>query len=917
MGDPKVADVTVLEGDIILINGVSAGYTTLLVWDDGGVSTYNLVVTAQPPMDLSSVERLLKPWNVQLSWWRQYLIVQGRLDSEQEKEAVESLLASLWEPVISLLSVKERPMDSEEEETFGKWDGSTDELRAQKIQQALGVPDVTVQVVKDLAILEGRVATEADSLRALEIARQFSPQVLNLMEVVEVDGEAAVTQGVVSVDALKDVLPSESTYENLGESSKTNRAAIIDDLRNLCAAWGYSLDSLGDVFILAGETQDRRRKDALLDLLTAHGLAFVDATSPKAQDATAEDLAELEDMLRELPGLWDVEVSKKGRRLLIAGWAEDPAVVHVAESLVRDYGASLGLEVSSLVKLRSSEKGKTAPSLIQKEIGIPGLVVRWVGDTLVLEGTLNSKEHQAAVALASQYSSSVVDLISDGSLSPLTIAQIKSLINSDDVLVKAVGNTVVLTGTVTSLEEKQAALALASAFGYPVVDALVIKDREIETPMLSESAIRRAIGIETVKVSLFNGTVLLEGTVEDRVDKIRAERIAETFGVPVVNLIEFRELPDEANRASELEDSLKWEQLVQEAAELGASLYIAASTPVLKGQVSPEAGAYLEALLDSELPHWINRLEILHPQEQLPSLDQIRSSLGNPAVECRYVGNTLILQGEVRSEEERQQIETIASKFGVPVESFITVAEDIQQIWVDVCMLELSYSDYRELGIDWKISLNNEEAVAGAKPPPGGFFQTEEGSKSAFSVVVGPLWLETHLHSLLRSGMARILASPSLLTENRQTAEFLAGGEIPVPGDVEGIGWKSYGVGLQVTPSILDNGTIHLQVEPEVSSLDWENAVQLDNALIPGVRTRRWRTQAAVEPGRTLIIGGLLSEEENIRERQVPILGELPILGTLFRNEVRTRVKTDLVVLVTPRIIDEKHLAGWEFKGDY
>ena len=95
VGDPKVADVTVLEGDIILINGVSAGYTTLLVWDDGGVSTYTLVVTAQPPMDLSSVERLLKPWNVQLSWWRQYLIVQGRLDSEQEKEAVESLLSSL------------------------------------------------------------------------------------------------------------------------------------------------------------------------------------------------------------------------------------------------------------------------------------------------------------------------------------------------------------------------------------------------------------------------------------------------------------------------------------------------------------------------------------------------------------------------------------------------------------------------------------------------------------------------------------------------------------------------------------------------------------------------------------------------------------------------------------------------------
>ena len=184
-------------------------------------------------------------------------------------------------------------------------------------------------------------------------------------------------------------------------------------------------------------------------------------------------------------------------------------------------------------------------------------------------------------------------------------------------------------------------------------------------------------------------------------------------------------------------------------------------------------------------------------------------------------------------------------------------------------------------------------------------------------MVVGPLWAETYLHTLLRSGKARVLASPSLLTENRQEAEFLAGGEIPVPGDVEGVVWKSYGIGLKVTPTILGNGTVHLQVEPEVSSLDWENAVQLENALIPGVRTRRWRTQAVVEPGKTLVIGGLLSEEENLRDRQVPILGELPILGSLFRSEVKTSFKTDLVVLVSPRVMEGKNPLGWESKAEH
>ena len=250
----------------------------------------------------------------------------------------------------------------------------------------------------------------------------------------------------------------------------------------------------------------------------------------------------------------------------------------------------------------------------------------------------------------------------------------------------------------------------------------------------------------------------------------------------------------------------------------------------------------------------------------------------------------------------------LTSLVGVPVKSFLDVRHDTQQIWVDVCMMELSYSNSRELGIEWDLGLGSSEEVVDevllSWDLPGETPQSS--SRSAFSLVVGPLWAETNLLSLLRSGEARILASPSLLTENGKQAEFLAGGEIPVPAELNGVEWQSYGVGLAVTPTILENGSIHLELPPEVSSLDWDNAVQLDDALVPGVRTRRWRTQAAVAPGKAWIIGGLLSEEESTRQRQVPILGELPILGALFRSEIRAQQKTDLVVLVSPRVVQEE-----------
>lgn len=886
VGDPSVADVRVLEEDVFLLNGVNPGHTTLMIWDETGVRSISLTVTARPPLDLEHVEGLVKTWGVKPSWWGEYLLLEGVVPSVAEKEAVEHLVEAIWDPIISLILVQS---DVSEPEGI-----ATEQARhtpVEMIQAALGMPGVAVQVVRDLVVLEGEVETPEAQLRAGEIARQFVPEVLNLIHVIEVSDTVDVEPPI--------------THEDLDiEVEAQEPLMFMEDIEALCIAWGYTLRPLGDALILEGEVCDHIQKEALINLLQAHDLTYVDATIEGVPATSTEDLVKLRAMLEGLPGLRSITLSQKGKRLVIEGYGEDSAAIELAEALVRDYGTPLGLEVTNLVHIPKTEALRPTASLIQAQMGIPGLVVRWVGDALVLEGSLQPRLHKAAVTLAAQYSPQVVDLISERGLSALTLAEIQQLVSSDKVVVTAIGDSVVLRGEVESSEQRKSLLALASAFGYPVVDALVTNLPDEEVLLVAATDVEQAIALDMVNVRVFNETIFLEGQVHNPADKLKAQTIATTFGKDVVDLLEVAAAPQSVDE--------NWEPLVEEAFLRGCRLYKIASTPVLEGEVTPEVGAYLESLLDREFPYWINQLTIYHPSSnQLPSLSLVRSSVGNPDVDCYYMADTLILQGSVRSIQEKERIETVASLFGVPLHSFLTVEDHVQQIWVDVCVVELSGNYGRESGIEWDIGLgNNEQAwVKEVTSPPGsGEFAVEAEERSTFGLVVGPLWAQAHLRSLLHAGHARILASPSLLTENGKQAEFLAGGEIPVPAALEGIEWKSYGVGLTVTPTVLENGTIHLQVEPEVSSLDWENAVQLDTSLVPGVRTRRWRTQAAVQPGKALVIGGLLSEEENTRQRQLPVLGKLPILGALFRSEVQTSRKTDLVVLVSPRLVQEDHM---------
>lgn len=157
------------------------------------------------------------------------------------------------------------------------------------------------------------------------------------------------------------------------------------------------------------------------------------------------------------------------------------------------------------------------------------------------------------------------------------------------------------------------------------------------------------------------------------------------------------------------------------------------------------------------------------------------------------------------------------------------------------------------------------------------------------------------------NGLARVLAKPTLVAHTGQSASFLAGGEIPIPvpgrdGNIA-IQYKEFGVKLQLTPTILSDERIALKVAPEASDLDFTQGVSIGGISVPAVRTRRADTMVELADGESFVIGGLVNRSTMSSVNKVPLLGDLPILGTFFKNLNYTQEETELVIIVTPHLV--------------
>jgi len=168
-------------------------------------------------------------------------------------------------------------------------------------------------------------------------------------------------------------------------------------------------------------------------------------------------------------------------------------------------------------------------------------------------------------------------------------------------------------------------------------------------------------------------------------------------------------------------------------------------------------------------------------------------------------------------------------------------------------------------------------------------------------------YLAPTIDLLLSTGHARLLSSPNLVTLPGRQATFLVGGEIPIPVS-NGLGtvtitYKQYGVQLNVTPTLLGNGGVETVIAPEVSDLDYANGINLNGFTVPGLRTSQLTTDVVTQSGESIVMGGLLRRIETRTIQKIPVLGDLPILGVLFRSTGYLKQDTDVVFVMTPTIV--------------
>ncbi|MEN9931626.1 MAG: hypothetical protein RIS17_199 [Pseudomonadota bacterium] len=268
----------------------------------------------------------------------------------------------------------------------------------------------------------------------------------------------------------------------------------------------------------------------------------------------------------------------------------------------------------------------------------------------------------------------------------------------------------------------------------------------------------------------------------------------------------------------------------------------------------------------------------------------------------QVANDRLILSGTATSAAAVQRAMTIAQAYAPDKVINMTGVGTAQQILLEVRFAEMQRGTAKLLGIDSINYANDAATTLGSVVTPG---TTITGR---FTGTFNFPNFGVRLSALEREGLIRTLAQPNIIALSGETANFLAGGEFPVPVGVAvngqiAIEFKQFGVGLAFTPTLLEDGLINLLVSPEVSSLDATAGIDINGLRIPGLKVRRARTTLELRDGQTFALAGLIQSDFRDTVNRVPLLGRIPILGALFRSTQFERQETELVILVTPRIV--------------
>lgn len=318
---------------------------------------------------------------------------------------------------------------------------------------------------------------------------------------------------------------------------------------------------------------------------------------------------------------------------------------------------------------------------------------------------------------------------------------------------------------------------------------------------------------------------------------------------------------------------------------------------------------------DLEVSPEISRLkEKLH--EMFPDEEDIRITAIHKSISLSGTVSSTLILSQVLS-----LAQAYASEGKFQINNFLQVG-GVQQVMLEVRVADMSRSTSKRFGINFGYLtksgkfgvsvLDNLGRVTPGSGPIESVFGPANDVNLIFRFMRHDATWTAFIDAIKDEGLLKILAEPTLITLSGKTAYFLAGGEFPVPIPQSGAGglsnsitikYKPFGVGLNFTPTVLSNGKISMEISPEVSELDFDNAVSFQGFIIPGITTRRVSTVVELADGQSFAIAGLLNDKIVENVRKYPFIGDIPIINNLFKTSTFDKIERELIVIVTPHLV--------------
>jgi pilus assembly protein CpaC len=284
--------------------------------------------------------------------------------------------------------------------------------------------------------------------------------------------------------------------------------------------------------------------------------------------------------------------------------------------------------------------------------------------------------------------------------------------------------------------------------------------------------------------------------------------------------------------------------------------------------------------------------------------EQMKTLFPNDSINVTASGGIILLSGLVRDTSVSRRAYELARTSGAMVQANFG-ARSARQILLQVRFGEVTRSALKQLSS--QLNIGSARAIGNATDAG---IQTNSDGVTRLFLLGANAELDAILNALHQKGLFKSLAEPNLVAMDGDSASFLAGGEFPFPvvqGSANGgtvtVVWKEFGVRLRFRPTVTPGGSIRLHVSPEVSSLDFANGLRVQGNLIPSLVTRRADTEVELVPGQHLGIAGLIDNTLRDQAGKIPGLGDIPIIGQLFRTRDRREDQTELLVIVTPYFV--------------